>query len=178
MLENDWTIFVRVRRADPGVLVELFGEIDVRCRRPLEDALSHCLVSKRSKLVDLVGACGLEDQLHAHGPSRASAELRCYRAALTTRRIDEERNRPMRAPYVAVSPEERSSSIQTAERYAKYKVCDPRGRRIGRTEKVFANGRGEPEYIRVKMGLFGLKIVLLPVQSVAVDEERRALVLQ
>jgi hypothetical protein len=84
----------------------------------------------------------------------------------------------MRAPYVAASPEERSSSIQTAERYAKYRVCDPSGRRIGRTERVFANGRGEPEYIRVKMGLFGLKTVLLPVQSVAVDEERRALVLQ
>jgi hypothetical protein len=84
----------------------------------------------------------------------------------------------MRTPYVAVSPEERSSSIQTAELYAKYKVCDPSGRKIGRTERVFANGRGEPEYIRVKMGLFGLKTVLLPVQSVAVDEERRALVLQ
>jgi hypothetical protein len=84
----------------------------------------------------------------------------------------------MRAPYVAASPEERSSSIQTAERYAKYRVCDPSGRRIGRTERVFANRRGEPEYIRVKMGLFGLKTVLIPVQSVAVDEERRALVLQ
>jgi hypothetical protein len=84
----------------------------------------------------------------------------------------------MRAPHVAVGPEERGSSIQTAEHYAQYKVCDPSGRRIGRTQRVFANGRGEPEYIRVKMGLFGLKTVLLPVQSVAVDEERRALVLQ
>jgi hypothetical protein len=84
----------------------------------------------------------------------------------------------MRAPYVTVSPEERSSSIQTAERYAKYKVCDPSGRKIGRTERVFANGRGEPEYIKLKMGLFGLKSVLLPVQSVAVNEEQRALVLQ
>jgi hypothetical protein len=102
---------------------------------------------------------------------------RC-RAPITTRRVDEERNRPVRAQYVAASPEERTSSIQTAERYAKYKVCDPIGRRIGRTERVFANGGGEPEYIRVKMGLFGLKRVLLPVQSVAVDEERRALVLQ
>jgi len=104
--------------------------------------------------------------------------LRRCLAPLTTRRVDEERNRRMRAPYVAASPEERTSSIQTAEHYAKYKVCDPSGRRIGRTERVFANGRGEPEYIRVKMGLFGLKTVLLPVQSVFVDEERRALVLQ
>jgi len=63
MLENDWTIFDWTRCAAPGVLVELFGEIDVRYRRPIEDTLSHCLVSKRSKLVDLVGACGLEDRL-------------------------------------------------------------------------------------------------------------------
>jgi anti-anti-sigma factor len=53
MLENDWTIFDWARRADPGVLVELVGEIDVRYRRPIEQTLSHCLVSKRSKLVDL-----------------------------------------------------------------------------------------------------------------------------
>jgi hypothetical protein len=30
----------------------------------------------------------------------------------------------------------------------------------------------------VKMGLFGIKTVLIPVQTVAADEERRALVLQ
>ena len=84
----------------------------------------------------------------------------------------------MRVPYVAVSPEERTGSTQTAEHYATYKVCDPIGQRIGRTQRVFANGRGEPEYIEVKMGLFALKTVLLPVQSVAVDEERRTLVLQ
>ena len=84
----------------------------------------------------------------------------------------------MRAPYLAASPEERSSSIQNAEHYEKYKVCDPSGRRIARTQRVFANGRGEPEYIKVKLGPFGFKTVLLPVQSVAVDEERRALVLQ
>src|SRR5215212_1765717 len=53
MLENDWTIFDWARRADTGVLVELIGEIDVRYRRSIEDTLSHCLVSKKSKLVDL-----------------------------------------------------------------------------------------------------------------------------
>jgi hypothetical protein len=57
-------------------------------------------------------------------------------------------------------------------------LCDPQGQRIGRTERIFLNGRGEPEYIKVKMGLFSFKSVLLPVQSVAADEERRILVLQ
>jgi len=59
-----------------------------------------------------------------------------------------------------------------------YKVCDPRGQKIGRAEKLFLNGSGEPEYIRVKMGLFGFKKVLIPVQTFATDEQRQALVLQ
>ena len=84
----------------------------------------------------------------------------------------------MRAPYTGLRPPERDGVTQDAEAYVGYAVCDPRGRRIGRTTRVFVNGRGEPEYIGVKMGLFGFKTVLLPVQSVAADEERRALSLQ
>jgi hypothetical protein len=59
-----------------------------------------------------------------------------------------------------------------------YAVCDPRGQKIGRAETFFVNRSGEPEYIRVKMGFFGLKTVLIPVQAVAADEDRRSLVLQ
>lgn len=66
----------------------------------------------------------------------------------------------------------------SAEGYARYTLCDPQGQRIGCTERIFLNGRGEPEYIKVKMGLFSFKRVLLPVQSVAADEERRILVQQ
>lgn len=53
MLENDRTIFDWARRADTGLPVEFVGETDVRYRRPIENELSHCLVSKRSKHVDL-----------------------------------------------------------------------------------------------------------------------------
>jgi hypothetical protein len=49
---------------------------------------------------------------------------------------------------------------------------------IGMVEKLFVNWNGEPEYIRVRMGFFGFKSVLLPVQNVAVHEQRRILVLQ
>jgi hypothetical protein len=82
----------------------------------------------------------------------------------------------MRAPYTAVSRKGTGGSIRAPEEYAGYTVCDPRGQKIGRAERLFVNGRGEPEYIRVKAGLF--KTVLIPVQTVAADEERRALVLQ
>jgi hypothetical protein len=84
----------------------------------------------------------------------------------------------MRAPYTAVSHEKLGGSTGSFEDYAGYAVCDPQGRKIGRAQTIFLNGRGEPEYITVKMGLFGIKAVLIPVQTVAADEERRALVLQ
>ena len=84
----------------------------------------------------------------------------------------------MRTPYTTAGRKEPGGSTRTLEEYVGYKVCDPRGSKIGRAEKLFLNGSGEPEYISVKMGLFGFKTVLIPVQTVAADEERRALVLQ
>ena len=84
----------------------------------------------------------------------------------------------MRTPYTAPGHTERGGSIWGPERYAGYAVCDPRGQKIGRIERIFLNGRGEPEYIKVKMGYFGFKSVLIPVLSVATDEERRTLLLQ
>jgi hypothetical protein len=84
----------------------------------------------------------------------------------------------MRTPYTAPGQTELGGSIRAPERYAGYAVRDPRGQKIGRAEQCFLNGSGEPEYIRVKMGLFGLKTVLIPVQGVAADDERRSLVLE
>jgi hypothetical protein len=40
------------------------------------------------------------------------------------------------------------------------------------------NWSGEPEYISVSVGFFGFKSVLLPVQDVVVDEQRRILMLK
>lgn len=59
-----------------------------------------------------------------------------------------------------------------------YGVYDPLGQRIGKAEKIFANGDDKPEYIRVRMGLFGWKSVLVPVQIVAIDDEREAITLE
>ena len=84
----------------------------------------------------------------------------------------------MRTPYTAASRKESGGHAWALEECAGYVVCDPRRQKIGRAEKFFLNGSGEPEYISVKTGLFGIKTVLIPVQTVAVDEERRTLVLQ
>ncbi len=84
----------------------------------------------------------------------------------------------MRTPYTAASSWKRGDPMQSAEGYVGYTVCDPRGQRIGRAERLFLNGSGEPEYIKVRLGFFGFKTALIPVQWVAADEKRRALVLQ
>jgi hypothetical protein len=60
---------------------------------------------------------------------------------------------------------------------AGYWVRDPRGRKIGRLKRFYLNGSGGAEYAEVKVGLFRLKTLLIPVQSVCVDTERRFLVL-
>jgi PRC-barrel domain len=80
-------------------------------------------------------------------------------------------------PYAAVDSK-LSQTFARPEEFAGFWLCDPREKRIGMVEKLFVNWSGEPEYIRVSVGFFGFKSVLLPVQDVAVDEQRRILVLQ
>ena len=72
-------------------------------------------------------------------------------------------------------PDER---FETPNQCAGYRVRDPLGRNIGRLKRLFLNESGGPEYAEVKVGLFGLKTILIPVQTVSVDAERRFLVLE
>ncbi len=68
--------------------------------------------------------------------------------------------------------------FETPKQCAGYEVRDPRGRKIGRLKRLFLNESGRPEYAEVKVGLFGLKMVLIPLQSVTADAERQFLVLE
>ena len=72
----------------------------------------------------------------------------------------------------------RRAHLEVPELYAGYEVRDPLDEKVGTVECVFFNGAAEPEYIRTRTGLIGRKRVLLPVQLVAVDDERRALLLR
>lgn len=80
--------------------------------------------------------------------------------------------------HAAVNRKSFGDRLDAPERWAGYGVYDPLGQRIGKAEKVFVNGDDEPEYVRVKMGLFGLKSVFIPVESAAIDEERKAISLE
>ena len=59
-----------------------------------------------------------------------------------------------------------------------YAVYDPLGQKIGRAEEVFVNRDGEPMYVRVRIGFFGTRTVLIPVQFVETDDEGKTLVLK
>lgn len=68
-----------------------------------------------------------------------------------------------------------SDRLKLPEEYVGYTVYDPEWRRIGRMKELFVNGYDEPEYVKVKMGLLGLKSALIPVQFVAVNRDKRCL---
>ena len=68
--------------------------------------------------------------------------------------------------------------VEAGDGCAGYELRDPLGQKIGSVERLFVNDRGEPEYIRVKMGLLGLKSALIPVQFVEVHKEQRIIALQ
>jgi hypothetical protein len=68
--------------------------------------------------------------------------------------------------------------FETPNQCAGYWVRDPRGRKIGRLKRLFLNGSGGAEYAEVKVGIFGLKTILIPVQIVTVNAELRFLVLE
>jgi PRC-barrel domain len=70
------------------------------------------------------------------------------------------------------------SATSTPKRYAGYAVYDPLGRKIGSAEEVFVNRDDEPQYVRIRVGLFGRKSVLIPVQFAEVDDGRQTLVLK
>ena len=70
-----------------------------------------------------------------------------------------------------------SDRLEIPEEYVGYTVYDPEWRKIGRVKELFVNGHDEPEYVRVKMGLLGMKSALIPVQIVAVNRDKRCLTL-
>ena len=68
--------------------------------------------------------------------------------------------------------------FETPRQCAGYWVRDPRGRKIGRLKRLFLNESGGAEYAEIKVGLLGLRTILIPVQTVSVDDELRFLVLE
>ncbi len=77
----------------------------------------------------------------------------------------------------AVNGREVRTRLETPEEYVGYEVHDPEGQRIGSVKELFANAYGEPEYVRVKIGFFRMKYVLIPLSFVSVDEKRQILTL-
>lgn len=67
--------------------------------------------------------------------------------------------------------------IEAPEECVGYKVLDPLGQSIGSVEKVFVNRNDEPEYVRVRIGRFLSKSILLPVQLVTLDTTQRTFTL-
>ena len=80
---------------------------------------------------------------------------------------------------LAIKHKDFGDRFDCPEKCIGYTLCDAVGEKIGTVEKLFINDHGVPEYINVKLpGLFGSKKLLLPVESLTVDERKRTLTLR
>src|SRR5215208_5562327 len=61
------------------------------------------------------------------------------------------------------------------ERYEGYRVYDNAGESIGKVDDLFVDEADREEYIGVKMGFFGLRSTLIPMEIVRVDERERTM---
>ncbi len=60
-----------------------------------------------------------------------------------------------------------------AEAYRDYTVYDQHYEKVGKVDDLFVDENDRPEYIGVKMGLFGTKSTLIPIELVRVNDLRR-----
>jgi hypothetical protein len=72
-----------------------------------------------------------------------------------------------------VTSEERLRELE--EKYEGYTVYDNRGEKIGKVDDLFIDETDREEYIGVKMGFFGRKSTLIPMDIVRVNEADRAI---
>lgn len=61
------------------------------------------------------------------------------------------------------------------EKYEDYKVYDNRGSRIGKVDDLFIDESDREEYIGVKMGFFGMRSTLIPMEIARVNETDRTI---
>jgi hypothetical protein len=72
-----------------------------------------------------------------------------------------------------VASEDRLRELE--EKYEDYKVYDNRGEKIGKVDDLFVDETDREEYIGVKMGFFGLKSTLIPMDIARVNEGERSI---
>jgi hypothetical protein len=71
-----------------------------------------------------------------------------------------------------VASEDRLRELE--EKYEDYKVYDNQGEKIGKVDDLFVDETDREEYIGVKMGFFGMKSTLIPMDIVRVNEDDRS----
>jgi hypothetical protein len=72
-----------------------------------------------------------------------------------------------------MTSEERLRELE--EKYEGYKVYDNQGDKIGKVDDLFVDESDNEEYIGVKLGLFGTKSTLIPMDIVRVNEADKAI---
>jgi hypothetical protein len=74
--------------------------------------------------------------------------------------------------------EDAGASAVMERRCAGYELRDPLGQKVRLVEKIFSGSGGIPTYVAVRKRFFGRRPLLIPVRAIAVDDERRTVVLR
>ncbi|MDP8901669.1 MAG: PRC-barrel domain-containing protein [Actinomycetota bacterium] len=69
------------------------------------------------------------------------------------------------------------SYYRASSTFSGWELRDPLGRRVGHVSRIFVGLSGRAVHVKVALGPFGTRTVLLPVDGVRVDPEDRALFL-
>lgn len=77
------------------------------------------------------------------------------------------------AKGVKMASEDRIRELE--DKYEGFKVYDKSGEKIGKVDDLFIDDSDREEYVGVKMGLFGLKSTLIPMDIIRVNEADKTL---
>jgi sporulation protein YlmC with PRC-barrel domain len=86
--------------------------------------------------------------------------------------IDVTNGRRLMTEEERVASEDRLRELE--DKYEDYKVYDNQGQKIGKVDDLFVDETDREEYIGVKMGFFGMKSTLIPMDIVRVNENDRS----
>jgi sporulation protein YlmC with PRC-barrel domain len=86
--------------------------------------------------------------------------------------IDVTNGRGLMIEEERVASEDRLRELE--DKYEDHKVYDNQGQKIGKVDDLFVDETDREEYIGVKMGFFGMKSTLIPMDIVRVNEDDRS----
>jgi hypothetical protein len=97
---------------------------------------------------------------------------------INLRSVSNDEREELETVSLASTSQRTAHPFERSEGYEGYRVIDPEGSKVGTVKELFKSADDGLDYVEIKLGFLGLQSVLIPVDLVAIDNERRALLLR